>query len=286
MTRHYGLLIYLLVSQAISYSDDLHKHPFEAKDRLARLFDSIDTFHDGELDSNELAAWIDSVFSRTDRKSAKEMLRRLDIDKDGYVSMAEYLSDNFGYTLQEIDAIRRDESNESQQILEAVDDEIERFTRADMNGDERLDARELAGFNSPYHYPHMAPYVVGEMLHYQDYNGDGRLGLEEYLANSKDNEILEYEKGQFSSIDKNGDGYADAEELRLHYIEESGRYARNEADHLLAESDLNSDGKLTRAEVSEAYETWLDSPATDHGELLRDVNLDQLSLQGGARDEL
>ncbi|KAL5967649.1 Calumenin-B [Taenia solium] len=258
--------------------NDLHKHPLEAKERLARLFDSIDVSSDGELDNNELV--------RADRKSARVMLQNLDINNDGYVSMTEYINDNFGYTLQEIDAIRKDNSVESQQILESVDDEIEKFARADVDGDERLDAKELTGFNSPYHYAHMTPYVVSELLRYQDYNGDGRLELDEYLANSKDVEILEYEKRRFSDIDKNGDGYADADELRLHYIEESGRYARNEADHLLAESDLNSDGKLTRAEVSEAYEAWLDSPATEHGELLQDAQLNQLSQQGGIRDEL
>lgn len=40
-----------------------------------------------------------------------------------------------------------------------------------------------------------------------------------FFLDSKDVEILEYEKGRFSDIDKNGDGYADADELRLHYIE-------------------------------------------------------------------
>lgn len=59
---------------------------------------------------------------------------------------------------------------------------MERFARADANGDERLDEKELAGFNSPYHYAHMTPYVVSELLRYQDYNGDGRLELDEYLA--------------------------------------------------------------------------------------------------------
>lgn len=65
---------------------------------------------------------------------------------------------------------------------QSVDDEMERFARADANGDERLDEKELAGFNSPYHYAHMTPYVVSELLRYQDYNGDGRLELDEYLA--------------------------------------------------------------------------------------------------------
>lgn len=46
------------------------------------------------------------------------MLQKLDINNDGHVSMAEYINDNFGYTLQEIDAIRKDNSTESQQILE------------------------------------------------------------------------------------------------------------------------------------------------------------------------
>ena len=67
---------------------------------------------------------------------------------------------------------------------------------------------------------------------------------------------------------------------------EAVKYARNEASHLMAESDVNTDRKLTRAEISTAYEAWLDSVATDHGEILRDENLDELIQMRGIRDEL
>ena len=46
------------------------------------------------------------------------MLHRLDINNDGYVSMEEYISDSFGYNRQEIELLRKDDTTESQQILE------------------------------------------------------------------------------------------------------------------------------------------------------------------------
>ena len=64
------------------------------------------------------------------------------------------------------------------------------------------------------------------------------------------------------------------------------KYARNEASHLIAESDLNSDGKLTRAEISMAYEAWLESSATEHGDMLRDDSLEQLLKESKFKDEL
>ncbi|VDM31993.1 unnamed protein product [Hydatigera taeniaeformis] len=306
MARSRDLLLCFFFAQALSYAEDLSTHPYEAKERLGRLFNMIDASHDGEVDVNELVTWINAVFrqvsniqithniillpncalSRADKRAAREMLQRQDTNNDGYVSMAEYMDENFGYTLQEIEAIRKDSSTESRQILESVDDEMERFARADVNGDGQLDVEELVAFNSPHHHGHMAAYVVSEVLRHQDYNGDGRLHLEEYLADSKDVEVLEYEKERFADIDKNGDGYADTDELRLHYLEEAEKYARREAENLMAESDVNSDGRLTQAEVSEAYEAWLDSPATEHGELLQDMKMYQLTQHGGLRDEL
>ena len=47
------------------------------------------------------------------------------------------------------------------------------------------------------------------------------------FVDTKDNEILQYETEQFSSIDTNDDGYADTEELTRHYNEGNLYYLKN-----------------------------------------------------------
>ncbi len=54
----------------------------------------------------------------------------------------------------------------------------------------------------------------------------------------------------------------------------------------MSESDLNKDGVLTRAEVSEAYSTWLGSHATAHGVLLTEESLARPAPHESIRDEL
>ncbi len=70
------------------------------------------------------------------------------------------------------------------------------------------------------------------------------------------------------------------------FFAESEKFARSEAYHLMSDSDLNKDGVLTRAEVSEAYSTWLGSHATAHGELLTEESLARPAPHESIRDEL
>lgn len=51
-----------VVSSSTSDGDDLAQDPSEAKNRLARLFDKIDTSGDGEIEKNELVAWVELAF--------------------------------------------------------------------------------------------------------------------------------------------------------------------------------------------------------------------------------
>ncbi len=66
--------------------------------------------------------------------------------------------------------------------LKSIEEEKAKFVQADENRDGLLEASELAAFNAPYHYPHMAEHAVAETLRYQDRDGDGQLSLAEYLG--------------------------------------------------------------------------------------------------------
>ncbi len=59
-----------------------------------------------------------SLFRRADKKEAAEALKRLDRNRDGLVSLDEYLSNTFGYSRKEIDAMETDDSIDAKNFLD------------------------------------------------------------------------------------------------------------------------------------------------------------------------
>ena len=101
------------------------------------------------------------------------------------------------------------------------------------------------------------------------------------------------EKTRFNEeYDKNGDGFLEGEELRAWLIPDLTQTAKQEADHLIDNSDtdkanyfkINSnknlnnlkDGKLSIDEVVEAYKTFVGSEATNYGEHLLNIRHEEL----------
>ncbi len=58
------------------------------------------------------------LLRRADKKEAAEALKRLDRNRDGLVSLDEYLSNTFGYSRKEIDAMETDDSTDAKNFLE------------------------------------------------------------------------------------------------------------------------------------------------------------------------
>ena len=77
------------------------------------------------------------------------------------------------------------------------------------------------------------------------------------------------DKENFDSYDVNADGYLDMKELKAWVLPDRRSMADEEADHLISETDLNRDEKLTYDEILDRHDLWVGSAATDYGQELR-----------------
>jgi len=78
-------------------------------------------------------------------------------------------------------------------------------------------------------------------------------------------EMLKSEKETFVKHDLNKDGKLDKGEVQRMVIPDSQQSADEEADHLIKETDTDKNGKLSKNEILEKYQTWVGSAATDFG---------------------
>lgn len=90
---------------------------------------------------------------------------------------------------------------------------------ADVNNDNRLDAKEFAAFNNPEEFEHMFETLVGQMFERRDHNKDGFIDFKEFISdenrNIPDSKSEHYisEKDKFENeYDQNHDGRLDFNE--------------------------------------------------------------------------
>lgn len=76
------------------------------------------------------------------------------------------------------------------------------------------------------------------------------------------------EKENFKFNDADGDGFLNKEEIMKWVNPDMDKIAREEAEHLISETDKNKDGELSSDEVKEQHELWVGSEATEYGEML------------------
>lgn len=122
----------------------------------------------------------------------------------------------------------------------------------------------------------MKEIVVVETIEDIDKDKNGVISLEEYIgdmyrgvSDEEEPDWVKNEREQFENYrDKNKDGHMDAEEVKQWIIPPDFDHAEAEAKHLVAESDANNDGQLTKEEIMNKYDLFVGSQATDFGEAL------------------
>jgi len=121
--------------------------------------------------------------------------------------------------------------------------------------------------------------VVDETMEDIDKDKDGFLTLEEYIGDlwpeadrekGEEPDYIKTEREQFGTFrDLNKDGKMDRDEVKQWILPPEYDHISAEAKHLMQESDLDKDSKLSVKEIVEKYDLFVGSQATDFGEALK-----------------
>lgn len=251
--------------------DDFSKiSAHEAKRKLAVLLSKMDTSGDGYISKKEISDWVLASFRKQDEKEALEKLKEVDANSDGQMSWGEYLKKVYGYTVEELDVFKKDLSPDMQSFIRMVRDDEDKFVLTDRDRNGFLSQEEHAAFLFPGDYEFMHEHEVSRTLIDLDKDNDGTISFEEYMGESKPGkEQLIVDQENFNSYDTDNNGKLDRQEIRSWTLPDRRSMSDEEAEHLLQETDLNKDGRLSFDEVLDRHDLWVGSAATEYGQSLR-----------------
>lgn len=81
-------------------------------------------------------------------------------------------------------------------------------------------------------------------------------------------EQLIVDQENFKGYDTNDDGKLDRNEIRAWTLPHRRVLADEEAEHLIQETDMNNDERLSFDEILDRHDLWVGSAATDYGQSL------------------
>ena len=137
--------------------------PEESKNRLATIFDKIDSNNDTFIESTELTKWIIDTQERSIKRRTEEFWSSSNPDQKPELSWDEYRAIQYGFLTDEhiSDKDRRwvmedDVDTETlKQFQQLVLRDRRRWTVADRNKNLQLSKEEFSAFSRPEHFSHM-----------------------------------------------------------------------------------------------------------------------------------
>eukprot|EP00058_Branchiostoma_floridae_P005454 XP_002590942.1 hypothetical protein BRAFLDRAFT_101089 [Branchiostoma floridae] len=233
--------------------------PEESKKRLGDMVDKIDKDQDG--------------FKKYILEDVERQWSSHDLNRDDKIHWDEYKNTTYGFMSPEEEL--EDDEDDGYNIKDMVKRDLRRWETADSDDDKHLTKEEFQSFLHPEDVEHMKDIVVQETLEDIDKDGDGTISLEEYIGDmwtgddKEEPDWVKSEREQFGTFrDKNGDGKMDKDEVRDWIIPPDYDHADAESKHLIFESDVDKDQKLTKQEIVDKYDLFVGSQATDFGEAL------------------
>uniref|UniRef100_A0A1W7R9T9 Reticulocalbin-3 n=1 Tax=Hadrurus spadix TaxID=141984 RepID=A0A1W7R9T9_9SCOR len=252
--------------------------PEESRKRLGKMVEKIDKNKDGFVTQKELRDWIRFTQKRYILEDVDRQWKSHAREKEDILTWDEYRKSAYGYLdgLEEIDT--KDDDENIIAYKEMLQKDKRRWSVADQNKDNSLSKDEFADFLHPEESPQMRDVVVLETMEDVDKNKDGQISLDEYIGdlypnddenNEEEPDWVKNEREQFINFrDKNKDGFMDKSEVQEWIMPDDYDHSEAEAKHLVFESDVNKDNKLTKEEIIDKYDLFVGSQATDFGEAL------------------
>mmetsp|Transcript_33938 Transcript_33938/g.83402 ORF Transcript_33938/g.83402 Transcript_33938/m.83402 type:complete len:840 (+) Transcript_33938:73-2592(+) len=218
------------------------------------VFDNIDTDMSGDLDMEELWAYLQQSGADITREAAEEKFRTLDVDKDDKVSLKEFkiyldIPDPIDVPMAPEQGMTEDEAVEAIVEAEAMFDQINESGSGYLNFEEVFNDLLARGQD-------VDEALAREIFKDMDMNGDGRVSLVEFKTKlgvpiteeEQLDEVHEQAETQFDQMDKDGDGYLSFQELLEEMQKGQADVTEQFAKEVFDRMDQNSDGKVSLTE--------------------------------------
>jgi Ca2+-binding EF-hand superfamily protein len=208
-------------------------------EQLHKIMSKIDADSNGKVSLDEVLQFSDLTQKQIAGKESKNILEEIDSDKDAKISLEE-LMNSFGES---------DPGDKEVTARKAVEEK--KFKAADADGDGLLNEVELSALYYPETHEGVLQIATQYTLETKDTDKDGFLTAKEFWEGDQvaGEEIgaSEEEAAEFKTLDKDGSGNLDLEELKPW---ESGRHHVIQSMQKLFEAaDTDKDQHMTAEEV-------------------------------------
>ncbi|KAL8273766.1 hypothetical protein Esti_002366 [Eimeria stiedai] len=228
----------------------------EIKERMRAIFALVDTDKDEQISEKEAESWSLLLKDAMHKHQVRQEFLSIDKDADGRI------------TLEELEATYIDGGDSA--TKDTHREEVrKRFAAVDKDNSGSLSLDEVTILMDPGKDETLMQIEVDEIMAAQDKDGDRAISLDEFLTNEggalSDAEKEELKK-EFSSYDKDGDGKVNEEELRAVIRDPHAHDLKQMLEAL--KRDMK-EGRITKDQWLEGFESFAVSVLTDNGELLR-----------------
>ncbi|CAK8690888.1 unnamed protein product [Clavelina lepadiformis] len=249
----------------------------QQKNRLIKIFETIDANKDKTLDVDELAAWVlqkTREHFKEAKQGNKEKFDKLDGDHDGHLTWNEYLTEFLGQRgFDKGDVANKLANKIKVDVTEELKDDIEdikdKWLQAAGDNDDwqSLNADEFLDFQHPETSRGMLAFLVRDFLDDVDINGDEIITVHEYMAIPSDVDVdqesdiwaVERREEFRNVIDQDHDGNVTKIELEQFLDPLSESMSEQEARQLISFGDEDGNGLLSLDELLENSEFYTGS---------------------------